>query len=194
MSITEATLSPTIFEHTKSWLKEKYGLVLYMRYIVWLKENNFEGLCNIFEAQKELDPGQFNSQVYQQLSKTIIEYFGKGDPEVFKEAAGYVAAADLNSFLKLIIKVNFPLFIVRRWPKAWRFYFNRGEIQILNIKDKMVEIAKVGGDAYGLTACLAIQGWAKKSLELSGVEKVKITHEECKFENYSRCVFKLWWE
>ena len=194
MDNNRAVLSLTVFIHVKAWLKEKYGFPEYMHFVAWLQDNNFHELYNVFEAKGVLTSERINATVYRQLSESIIAYFGKGSPEIFKETAAYVTFADINSFLRTLIKVGTPTFIARQWPKAWAFYFSDGILKITKFKDKHVELELIDAEGYGLTACLAIQGWGEKSLELSGAKKAKVAHPECKFSGGSKCIFIATWE
>ena len=108
---------------------------------------------------------------FADLAAAIIDAWGL---PAYHEAAAHVAISDLNSYMKLFLKIGTPTFVLRRLPKVLGHYCSTGELVVVEVHDKTAVLAISGVGAYGRGISEGAVGWIRAALELSGAEDLTI--------------------
>lgn len=127
------------------------------------------------------------------LFNGIRELFGHGSGDYFGRILAFVAEQNLNTFMRLFIKIGTPAFVANGAPMVWKHYFNVGRLIKTTAGDQFVEYLAEGGEAYGEALCVGILGWGRRAIEMSGGRKVVARHDECIYRNQPRCVYRFEW-
>ncbi len=104
---------------------------------------------------------------FRAFGEAIISRWGVEGPKGFRSAAAYVAESDLNGYMKVLMKLGTPGFVLRRFPRVWGHYFDTGTLSV-ETEGNGAEVEIVGAQAYGAAALEGAAGWMRKGLELSG--------------------------
>lgn len=108
-----------------------------------------------------------SASAFRALGDAIIDRWGLEGPGGYRSAAAYVAESDLSGYMKVLMKLGTPGFVLRRFPRVWRHYFDTGQLSV-ETEGAGAEVEIVGAQAYGAAALEGAAGWMTKGLELSG--------------------------
>jgi uncharacterized protein (TIGR02265 family) len=106
-----------------------------------------------------------------ELAAAIIKNW---DVPAYHAAAAHVAMSDLNSYMKLFLKVGTPSFVLRRLPRVLSHYCSVGELSIVEASTGGASLRIASVQAYGRAITEGAVGWIRAALELSGAKDLTI--------------------
>jgi hypothetical protein len=173
--------------------------------LLWVRLNHGEHGAQrvITEASSALraivEQGVVRSRWYPlplfiELNHLIDRLFGAGDGELTRGLARYSADANLTTIYRLFYKVGTVRWILARAARLWGLHYDAGSLAVRNLGSHEVELEIVEFPTPDRTHCLAVIGWAERSIELSGGEAVTTQEVACRSQGDLRCRFRLRWE
>jgi len=127
------------------------------------------------------------------ISVALDREFGRGDLSLLEEVGGDVAEADLSGVYKIFFRVANPHFIVDRAASVWRNYYSSGDCVVVAKEEKAVTLEVREFDQPHRAHCLAVLGWTKRTLVLTGCQGVTGRHTECRTTGGQVCRFEGRW-
>jgi hypothetical protein len=118
-------------------------------------------------------------EVFVELNTALDRIFGAGDQALI---------------YRLFYKVGTVRWILSRGPRLWGVHYDAGQLAVRYLGAHEVELEIVDFPTPDRAHCLAVIGWAERSIELSGGEKVETREVACKATGDLRCRFRLRWE
>lgn len=145
-----------------------------------------------------LDHGAVMSRWYPfehfvELNEIIVQVFGAGDQGLVKTLGRHGADANLTTIYRLFFKVGTVKWILARASRLWGMHYDSGSLVIDNRPAKTVEARIVGFDTPHRIHCMSVQGWAERSVELSGGKNVALEEQSCRASGDDECLFTLSW-
>lgn len=150
------------------------------------------------ELDEVLEHGAVMSKWYPfasfiELNETIDRLFGKGDLGLVKPLGRHGADANLTTIYRLFYKVGTVKWILSRASRLWGMHYDSGTMLIESLPGKEVEARIIGFATPHRIHCLAVQGWAERSVELSGGRDVVLDEIGCRASGDSECLIKMTW-
>jgi hypothetical protein len=133
-------------------------------------------------------------ELFVELNLAIDKIFGAGDQALIPMLGRYSADANLTTIYRLFYKVGTVRWILARGPRLWGVHYDAGSLAIRYLGAYEVELEIVDFPTPHRVHCLAVMGWAERSIELSGGIKVKTQEIACRASDGTRCRFRLRWE
>jgi hypothetical protein len=133
-------------------------------------------------------------EVFVELNTALDRLFGAGDTALIRELGRYSADANLTTIYRLFYKVGTVRWILSRGPRLWGVHYDAGSLVIRYLGAHEVELEIVDFPTPHRAHCLAVMGWAERSIELSGGEQVTTHEVGCRANGDLRCRFRLRWQ
>lgn len=130
---------------------------------------------------------------FVELNLTIDQLFGTGDLGLIKTLGRHGADANLRTIYRLFYKVGTVQWILSRASRLWGLHYDSGTLHLDTYPGKIVGLRIVDFETPHKSHCLSVQGWAERSVELSGGKQVEIREVVCRTEGAQHCLIKARW-
>lgn len=130
---------------------------------------------------------------FVELVDTIDRLFGKGDGVLTHELGRYGADAALTTIYRLFFRVGTVRWVMARAARLWHLHYDSGKLE-LREDPEAIELAIRDFPTPDCTHCLSVRGWAERSIELSGGEKVTTEMTSCRRKGAAECCMRARWE
>ncbi len=172
--------------------------------ILWVRLNQGEGGLKKLRARvspelaKIVENGAVMSKWYPfehfiELNQAIDSTFGKGDLALVKKIGRHGADANLTTIYRLFYKVGTVKWIIARASRLWGMHYDSGRLEVDRFPGKEVSLRIVDFDTPHRIHCIAVQGWAERSVELSGGKQVAIDEVSCRADGADQCELRGTW-
>ncbi len=145
-----------------------------------------------------LDQGAVMSQWYPfelfiELNQAIDRTFGKGDLALVRQLGRHGADANLTTIYRLFFKVGTVKWIMARAARLWHMHYDSGRMIVYQAPGKEVTLQIKDFVEPHEIHCMAVQGWAERSVELSGARDVALDELSCRAKGGDTCKFRIRW-
>ena len=172
--------------------------------IKWVQLNQGEAGLKRLEAgassglTEMLHEGAIMSRWYPfeqfvELNQCIDRTFGKGDLGLVKELGRYGADANLTTIYRLFFKVGTVKWVMARAARLWSLHYDSGSMVVNQAPGREVEMRIEDFERPHRVHCLSVQGWAERSVELSGGADVALDELSCRAKGDTSCRFRITW-
>jgi hypothetical protein len=128
-----------------------------------------------------------------ELNTCIDKSFGRGDLGLVKTLGRYGADANLTTIYRLFFKVGTVKWIMARAARLWSMHYDSGRMLVTQAPGKEVELRIEDFATPHRVHCLSVQGWAERSVELSGGLEVALDELTCRAKTDATCRFRITW-
>ena len=132
-------------------------------------------------------------EIFVDLNESIDRLFGRGDLSVVKTLGRFGADANLTTIYRLFYMVGTVKWIMDRAARLWDLHYDSGRLLVVRQPGNAVELRIVKFATPHRTHCLSVQGWAERSVELSGGQDVKLEEPGCRARGDAECNLLLSW-
>ncbi|HEY4056887.1 MAG TPA: hypothetical protein VGM39_09765 [Kofleriaceae bacterium] len=129
-----------------------------------------------------------------ELVSTIDRLFGTNDGALIDELARHGAEANLTTIYRLFFKVGTTHWILGRAVRLWSAHYDSGFLEVLTRGPKTAVLRIREFDDPHPVHCRSVHGWAARSVELSGAERLKSSEVKCRSKGDEYCQFEFAWE
>jgi hypothetical protein len=130
---------------------------------------------------------------FVELGERIDATFGKGDLALIKPLGRHGADANLTTIYRLFFKVGTVKWIMARAARLWGMHYDSGQLVVQQSPGKEVELRVEDFATPHRVHCLSVQGWAERSVELSGAQDVALDELSCRASGDQTCRFRITW-
>ena len=173
--------------------------------VLWVQlEHGPAGLARVREAAspplaETLAAGVAKARWYPldqffELNVLIDRLFGRGDLELVKELGRHSAEANLTTIYRLFYKVGTVHWILGRAVRLWSAHYDSGFMEVATRGPKAAVLRIRGFQTPHPAHCLSVQGWCKRSIELSGGKEVVVKESKCRTRGDELCQLDAIWE
>jgi hypothetical protein len=128
-----------------------------------------------------------------EINEAIDKTFGKGDLGLIKSLGRYGADANLTTIYRLFFKVGTVKWVMARAARLWGMHYDSGQLIVQQSPGREVELRIQDFATPHRVHCLAVQGWAERSVELSGATDVALDEVACRASGDETCRFRITW-
>jgi hypothetical protein len=100
----------------------------------------------------------------------------------------------LTTIYRLFFKVGTTHWILGRAVRLWSAHYDSGYLEVLTRGPKTAVLRIRGFATPHKAHCLSVQGWAERSIELSGGERVTTEEPLCRTRGDELCQLEAKWE
>ena len=129
-----------------------------------------------------------------ELNVVLDKVFGAGDLKLIHEIARYGADANLTTIYRLFYKVGTTHWILGRAVRLWSAHYDSGYLEVMTRGPKTAVLRIKGFETPHEVHCMAVAGWAQRSIELSGGHNVKVSEPQCRTRGDELCQIEAVWE
>ena len=133
-------------------------------------------------------------ELFVELNQRIDAIFGKGDLALVTQLGRDGADANLTTIYRLFFKVGTVKWIMARAARLWGMHYDSGRMIVQQAPGNEVELRIVDFESPHRVHCLAVQGWAERSVELSGGKNVVLEELTCRASGDTTCRFRITWQ
>ena len=151
------------------------------------------------ELRKTVEGGIAKAKWYPfeqfiELNKVIDRVFGRGDLALIRPLGRYGADANLTTIYRLFYKVGTVQWILGRAVRLWSAHYDSGYLEV-STRGLRAAVLRVRGFATpDKVHCMSVEGWAERSVELSGGKRAKVTETKCRTSGDDCCQFDVVWD
>jgi len=131
---------------------------------------------------------------FVELNTVVDKVFGRGDRTLVRQLGRYGADATLTTIYRLFYKVGTVQWILGRAVRLWSAHYDSGYLEVATRGLRGAVLRVRGFSTPDKVHCLAVEGWAERSVELSGGKKVRVHESKCRTEGSDCCQFDVVWE
>jgi len=131
---------------------------------------------------------------FVELNLVLDRLFGAGDMSLIKPLGRYGADANLKTIYRLFYKVGTVHWILGRAVRLWSAHYDSGYLEVATRGPKAAVLRIRGFATPHAAHCLAVQGWAERSVELSGGDKPRLTEVKCRTRGDDLCQMDIYWD
>jgi hypothetical protein len=114
------------------------------------------------------------AEQFRRICDQIIRIWGIDGPRGFRKIAGRIAISDLKGYMKVLLRMGTPSFVLHRFPRVWHHYFSHGSLEVAEAGDGTFQVTLRDASIYGDGAIEGNIGWMQAALEYSGARGVKV--------------------
>lgn len=180
----------SVFIAIKDFILKNHRAEGYARYL-----QSFSPEDQILLDKKLIGVSRIPARVFAQSGELCTRLFGSGNTEYFQIVMAYVADQNINSFMKVFLRMGSPSFVMKNVPVIWKHYFySEGTISVPSVTEKSGTVIVKGGNAYGEALCHGIIGWGTFAINFSGGKNLRVTHPECVHHGAQQDRFEFSWD
>jgi hypothetical protein len=131
---------------------------------------------------------------FYELNVAIDRLFGRGDLTLVKELGRHGADANLTTIYRLFYKVGTTHWILGRAVRLWSAHYDTGYLEVLTRGARAATLRIHNFALPDRSHCLSVMGWAERSIELSGGERVEVAEPRCRTRGDEVCELEVRWE
>lgn len=131
---------------------------------------------------------------FVELNLAIDKMWGRGDLTLIKSLGRHGADANLTTIYRLFYKVGTVKWIMARASRLWGLYYDSGMMHVDMHPGREVGLRLEGFDSPHRAHCLAVWGWAERSVELSGGAQVAAQEIACRAQGDDSCRLRISWQ
>jgi hypothetical protein len=129
-----------------------------------------------------------------ELNVLIDRLFGAGDLALVKQLGRHGADANLTTIYRLFYKVGTTHWILGRAVRLWSAHYDTGYLEVLTRGARAATLRIHNFALPDRSHCLSVMGWAERSIELSGGQRVEVTESKCRARGDEVCQLDVSWE
>jgi hypothetical protein len=132
-------------------------------------------------------------EAFVDLGATVDRLFGRGDLALCLEMGRFAAEVNLPTLYRLFYRVGSTHYILRKAAQLWGLHYDSGRLAVVEEGDRGVRLEVVDYAEPNRVHCLAVLGWATRSVELSGNVIVLSEEAACRARGDESCEIVLRW-
>jgi hypothetical protein len=115
---------------------------------------------------------------------------GRGDGKIAEALGAAGARANTKGpMLRMLFYLTKPEFLVRRVAGLWRQFNDQGEMTLLRVDERGLELELTGVDTPHRLFCAMLTGWARELVAATGTADVVARHTQCIARGQARCLW-----
>jgi hypothetical protein len=151
------------------------------------------------ELRQSLEMGVIKARWYPfeqfiELNLVLDRLFGSGDGKLIKVLGRYGADANLKTIYRLFYKVGTVHWILGRAVRLWSAHYDQGFLEVATRGPKAAILRVRSFPTPHPVHCAAVEGWAERSIELSGGKQPKMAETKCRNRGDEVCQYEATWD
>lgn len=132
--------------------------------------------------------------VFIDVGVTIDRLFGRGDLSLCYELGRHSAEVNLPTLYRLFYRLGSPIYIFRRAAELWNVHYDSGRLAAMEEGPSGARLEILDFARPHRVHCLAVMGWASRSIELSGGVLLSADEERCRARGDDTCEMVARWK
>ncbi len=132
--------------------------------------------------------------LFVELNERIDRVFGAGDGAMVRLLGRQGAEANMTTIYRLFYKIGTVRWVMARAARLWHMHYDAGRIELIERGPQEIDLHLIGVPEPSCTHCHAVQGWAERSIELSGGADVCTEMTTCRRAGASTCCITTRWK
>lgn len=169
-----ATVSGSVFLGLRRWFDEQYGREVFESLLDELPAD----ARDLALSRALVNTSRIPAAIWSEIGRQAIARYGLNGDKGFYAAAMSIAMDDLSGYMKVLMKIGTPSFVLSRFPRVWRHYFSEGELEIVKRDAHSGTVVVRGAAAYGSAAQEGAVGWMRAAISYAGGRDVKVIRSQ----------------
>lgn len=157
----------------KKWLDETHGATGLRTLQAHLPEHERE----MWDTGIVVHTARYPASCFRNFGEAAVKLWGRGDPNYLRGVGAFVAFNDLGTYMKIMMRLGSPSFVIRRFPRVWSHYFSDGSLHTNELGERHAFVEIRNWQPYGELGVYGAHGWMKAALEYSGAKRTSVRHE-----------------
>ena len=138
---------------------------------------------------KILPSGWYPFRYQVELYETIDRVFGEGDLALCWEIGKFTSEYEMTRFHKLFLKMASLDLWIRSAGLMWGRYYDAGTLVLDRIDENEGVVRLEDFDPLSKAWCYDFGGWLLRTMELNGLDRVRVEHSHCRLDGSDNCVW-----
>jgi len=134
----------------------------------------------------------FRTQVA--LYEAVDRTFGKGDFALCWDIGRFTSEYEMNTVNLVFLRLGKLEHWFHAASRMWRRYYSEGALDVEGFGPGTGTIVTSGFDPLSRAFCIDFSGWLQRTVELSGLTRVKVEHQRCMLAGGGACAFRGTWD
>lgn len=186
MSSTRETISGALFLNIRAWIDDNHGRETFEAMVKALPGDQQE----LALSRAIVNTTRVPAAIWTELGRQAITRFGLTGENGFHGIARSVAMKDLSGYMKVLMKVGTPSFVLTRFPRVWSHYFSAGVLEVEKRDSYSGEVIIRDAQAFGEAALEGATSWMRAALAYAGAKEIRIVRTPV---SQSESHYKLRW-
>ena len=132
--------------------------------------------------------------LFVELNDVIDRVLGAGDGAMAKQLGRLGADANMTTIYRLFYRLGSVRWVMARAARLWHMHYDAGRIEVVERGAQDMDLHLIGVPEPACTHCRAVQGWAERSIELSGGTQVVTSIATCRRAGAQTCCISTRWK
>lgn len=132
--------------------------------------------------------------LFVELNDVIDQTFGEGDGALVKQLGRWSADANLTTIYRLFYRLGSVRWVMARAARLWNLHYDAGRLELEERGPQEFDLHLAQLPEPSCTHCRAVQGWAERSVELSGGAAVETQIRSCRRGGARTCCIATRWK
>ncbi len=168
--VSQETVAGAVFVGVRNWFECTHG------------PEKTERLFNSLDPKDKqlalsralVNTSRVPAHIWCELGAQAIAEFGTNGDAGYHAAASAVAMDALNGYMKVLMKLGTPSFVLSRFPRVWRHYFSGGELTVEKRTSNSGTLLISDAEEFGEAAMEGAVAWMRGALSYSGGKEVNV--------------------
>lgn len=191
--VREGHAKGLLFNYLRDYVTQDEGDRAWNTLLAELPPSDRDAVGGLIIASGWYPIGTWNRIVERQMKRA------REPGAAMAQFCSYLGDRELNSLLKMMLKLGWPEFLLKRTSFLWARYFDVGTFSAVELEprrwrlrleaapaDENVSVARLSC-AYGPAP------WLERGLHLSGTKTARVEHVSCRWDGQPHCEFIARW-
>jgi hypothetical protein len=182
-----------LFNYLRDYVQQSDGPAAWNGLVAELPNEDREAIGGLIIASGWYPIGAWNRIIDREMNRSP-------DPAAaMSRFCTYLGDRELNSLLKMVLKLGWPEFLLKRTGFLWSRYFDVGTFTAHEIEPRRwrlrLEDAPADEDVAvaRLSCAYGPAPWLERGLHLSGTKTGHVEHTRCRWDGNPHCEFIARW-
>jgi hypothetical protein len=182
----------SILIHFREYVKLKHGEDALARVLQALPEEDRAILSGLV-----IHGGWYPVGVWNRALKAFLPAYYADPDEGMRSLAEFIAAEDLSTVYRMVLKVGSPEFLMKRTTSLWSRDFDAGSLTAEEVRPRQWRLyltaprdIEAAPDFF--TCGPGVRAWITQALKLTGVN-ASLEHVRCRLSSADRCEYSARW-
>lgn len=182
-----------LFNYLKDYVQNREGELGWNNLVHELPPDDREAMNNLIIASGWYPIRTWNRLVERQMKKS------RNPADAMTTFCTYLGDRELTTLLKVMLKLGWPEFLLKRTGFLWSRYFDVGEFSADELSPKRwrLRLEQAPADesvSVGRLSCAhGPAPWLERGLHLSGTKSARVEHVLCRWDGQPYCEFIAHW-
>jgi hypothetical protein len=183
-----AKFKGSVYESTRAFVQHEFGPEAVVRILSGLSAEDREQLSSVTAI------GWIPVEPVLRFHYELERLYGAGDRALAQRAGRFSAGWQMNSVLKVFVRLRSPHWLMDKGASVWSRYHDSGRWELDPETPLRISGRLVGFEVKDPVFCARLRGWLTGVVELTGGAGAETMEPRCRCRGHDHCAFVMTWK